>query len=306
MTIGGGFGGGNTSGTTFTDNLLSGTAGDNSTVVGCEDFGQGNTLATVDSNGALISGNVFTGQTARFATQLRARGPNSIITGNSFFQDGLIGLACYSFTQEVGADLGTIGGQNTYDRTTLFVNDAADTTGAICVNPDGACCTDGPGTDSPCEILSEDNCDLGDGLFLGRGTECSPDIDCEVLIVTFESISAVAGPDGVSIRWTTASEIDTVGFQVLREGPDGRIKRLSHVGAMVPGVGNGIMGGSYEVLDDSTEASRATHYYLVDYDIFGRATQHGTVRRRPRRAHPAGKPRTARAIALNPQSYLFA
>jgi hypothetical protein len=82
---------------------------------------------------------------------------------------------------------------------------------------DGACCDNGPGTESDCVIATKDECEAGRGLFLGNGTECADDLDCVVLLVTFDSLSAVATADGVRVAWTTVTEIDTVGFRVLRE-----------------------------------------------------------------------------------------
>ena len=77
--ISGGSGGGNTSNVTFTNNVITGTSG------GTNASGdpQGNTLVTIDSNGATITGNQFMGTTSRFATSLRARGPNTTINGNT-------------------------------------------------------------------------------------------------------------------------------------------------------------------------------------------------------------------------------
>ena len=137
FVIGGGTGGGNTSDTTFAYNLLSGTAGGTSTVAGCEVFGQGNTLATVDSNGATITGNYFNGRTARFATSLRARGPDTTISDNEFSSNGLIGLACHSFTVETGETLGGIADANEYDSDVDFFGGggmlpSSATSGSIC------------------------------------------------------------------------------------------------------------------------------------------------------------------------------
>jgi hypothetical protein len=108
-------------------------------------------------------------------------------------------------------------------------------------------------------------------------------------------MSAVAGAGGVWIRWTTAAEIDTVGFRVLRESPDSRGKALQQVGSVVPSSGFALAGASYELFDSSPEAARATAYFIEDIDIFGRATLHGpiAVDRGTRQARPAADHRTA-------------
>ncbi|MEZ5776087.1 MAG: calcium-binding protein [Hyphomicrobiaceae bacterium] len=67
---------------TFTNNIISGTAGgissdDNTSA-------QGNTLVTLDVADSTISGNVFTGFTNRFATALRVREDGTVIADNTF------------------------------------------------------------------------------------------------------------------------------------------------------------------------------------------------------------------------------
>ncbi len=63
----------------FTNNQVTGTAG------GSNGGGeQGNTLVTIDADMVTVSGNTFSGFTARFASQLRTRGPNTDIVNNTF------------------------------------------------------------------------------------------------------------------------------------------------------------------------------------------------------------------------------
>jgi len=119
------------SGITFTNNLVTGSAGGCSSsgigVGGCIAVGQeqGNTLVTVDANGATISGNTFSGTTARFATSFRARGPSTTVSGNTFASTGLV-AACttptlpvatgHVFTQATGQTVGSIIAGNSFDR----------------------------------------------------------------------------------------------------------------------------------------------------------------------------------------------
>ncbi|MBX9626524.1 MAG: hypothetical protein K2X82_22175 [Gemmataceae bacterium] len=83
--ISGGVGGGNTSNVTFTGNTITATAGG----LNPSNQEQGNSLVTIDSNGATITGNTFSGTTTRFGYQLRARGPSTTISGNTFNSGGL-------------------------------------------------------------------------------------------------------------------------------------------------------------------------------------------------------------------------
>jgi len=122
VTISGGSGGGSHSDITFTNNTISGAAG------GCNGAGeeQGNTLVTIDADGATITGNVFAGTTTRFATSVRARGPSTTISGNDFDSTGLTSSGCatpilppatgHVFLQSTGEDVATVAGANTYDK----------------------------------------------------------------------------------------------------------------------------------------------------------------------------------------------
>lgn len=165
VVIGCGAGCLNTSNITFTNNVVSGTSGglnddtgdpgaaDNCTTNGapstpCQ---QGNNLVTIDSNGATITGNSFTGTTARFATAFRARGANTTISGNNFDSTGLASTADglgvlpttgHVFIQNIGSDLTTVAGANTYDKG-VWVNGPVGTIGlslelAASVAPSGS------------------------------------------------------------------------------------------------------------------------------------------------------------------------
>ncbi|MCK6555063.1 hypothetical protein L6Q96_10860 [Candidatus Binatia bacterium] len=131
VVISGGSGGGSHSGITFTGNVVSGTAGGCSSsgigVGGCTAVGQeqGNTLVTIDASGATISGNTFSGTTARSATSFRARGPSTTVSGNSFISTGLVASCTvptaplgtgHVYTQATGQTVGSLVAANGFDR----------------------------------------------------------------------------------------------------------------------------------------------------------------------------------------------
>jgi hypothetical protein len=143
--------------------------------------------------------------------------------------------------------------------------------------PEGGCCTDGPGTDSDCIVTTQGECERDGGLFLGNDTECTMDLDCTVLLVTMGSMSATATSEGVVISWTTTTEVDTVGFRVLREESAGREKRIALISPLIPANGNSFTGASYQFLDNSRKSATAIRYYIEEIDAFGRTTRFGAI-----------------------------
>ncbi|VTS08770.1 beta strand repeat-containing protein [Tuwongella immobilis] len=97
---------------TFTNNVISGTAGG----LNASNQEQGNNLVTLDVSNSTISGNTFDGTTTRFGTSLRVRRPGTTITGNIFNSDGLSVATGHLFTQNISQSLADLIADNTFDR----------------------------------------------------------------------------------------------------------------------------------------------------------------------------------------------
>ncbi|MCG6158220.1 beta strand repeat-containing protein [Rubinisphaera margarita] len=113
---------------TFTNNLISGTAGGISSVDGTSE--QGNTLVTIDAANSTIDSNTFSGTTTRFGTSLRVRRPGTPITNNTFDSTGLGEFAGHIFVQNNDDTLDQIAREsgNTFDRA-AYVDGANGTIG---------------------------------------------------------------------------------------------------------------------------------------------------------------------------------
>jgi hypothetical protein len=102
----------------------------------------------------------------------------------------------------------------------------------------------------------------------------------DVLLIELESFSAsVAEPSGtVTIDWTTASEIDNVGFNVYRRVrlADGTFAPAGKVnGGLIPAEGVDGAGASYSLVDPLPMApGGARAYVLEDVDANGTTTRH--------------------------------
>lgn len=95
------------------------------------------------------------------------------------------------------------------------------------------------------------------------------------LAVMLESFAAQAQPGHVLLTWHTASEIDALGFTVLRS-QSSRVEpeALSFVPAQGPGSGQGF---SYAWQDYKVEPGATYWYWLEDIDLSGAVTRHGPV-----------------------------
>ncbi len=101
--------------------------------------------------------------------------------------------------------------------------------------------------------------------------------------VTLVSFTANrTGVKSVLVRWTTATELNTWGFHLLRSATGNRADAERITATLIPGAGrNG--GASYEWLDTSAEPGVAYSYWLEESELggvtreYGPATTAGTV-----------------------------
>lgn len=102
-----------------------------------------------------------------------------------------------------------------------------------------------------------------------------------VLAVTLNAFDAAQQQDGTTlVNWQTASELDTVGFNVWRSADvSAPTERLN--AALIPALASGTpQGASYE-FSDATANGTAYYYWLEDIDVNGQSTLHGPVLAQP-------------------------
>jgi len=120
---------------TFTNNLLSGTAGGISSDDNVSE--QGNTLATLDAANSTITGNTFAGTTRLFGAALRVRRPDTLISGNVFDSSNM-GLGTEQmFLQNNTTPIESVVPVNTLDRGT-YVHGGSDLSVSITGGADRA------------------------------------------------------------------------------------------------------------------------------------------------------------------------
>ena len=89
-------------------------------------------------------------------------------------------------------------------------------------------------------------------------------------------LASALTPPAVTVEWSTASELNTAGFNVLRgDKPTGPFTRLN--AQVIPASPDPLVGGSY-IFTDTTVAPGQTYYYQLEEVEFGGGTSpQGTV-----------------------------
>ena len=80
----------------------------------------------------------------------------------------------------------------------------------------------------------------------------------------------------VVVEWTTATELNTVGFNLLRgETPAGPFEQANST--LIPAVSDSLTGNSYSFEDEGVEAGKTYFYMLEEIESSGTANQHGPI-----------------------------
>lgn len=85
-----------------------------------------------------------------------------------------------------------------------------------------------------------------------------------------------ATPPAVTVEWSTASELNTAGFNVLRsESPNGPFTRLN--AEIIPASPDPLVGGSYVYTDTNVTPGQTYTYQLEEVEFGGGTAPQGTV-----------------------------
>ncbi|HZY41707.1 MAG TPA: Ser-Thr-rich GPI-anchored membrane family protein [Anaerolineae bacterium] len=89
-------------------------------------------------------------------------------------------------------------------------------------------------------------------------------------------ITTTGGTATVTIEWSTASELNTAGFNLYRgETKDGPFTRIN--ADLIPASPDPLIGGSYIFTDTAVVAGRTYYFQLEDVETNGTATVQGVV-----------------------------
>lgn len=185
---------------------------------------------------------------------------DTVATGDTLTADGF--AVNYDSTPGVFGANATVTVTAPANNTNLYVS------GADHANPDDWASA---GTPTPGEPNGGANTDYIDELRRG-----------DVLLIELESFTATAAHSGapVAIDWATASEIDTVGFNVRRARfEDGRLVPGALVNdSLIPGEGSATSGASYSLIDPMPVGDAPRAYFLIELDANGKRSPYGPFR----------------------------
>jgi len=89
-------------------------------------------------------------------------------------------------------------------------------------------------------------------------------------------VVTATGSATVTVEWSTASELNTAGFNLYRgETQDGPFTRIN--AELIPASPDPLIGGSYVFTDTAVVAGRTYYYQLEDVETSGAATVQGVV-----------------------------
>lgn len=100
------------------------------------------------------------------------------------------------------------------------------------------------------------------------------------LPVSLSSFSAMATTNRVTLKWVTESEVENVGFEILRaHEKEGNYREISSYqnNSTLKGQYNTSQRTSYQFVDQMVIQGQTYWYKLVDVDIHGVRTEHGPV-----------------------------
>ena len=94
--------------------------------------------------------------------------------------------------------------------------------------------------------------------------------------VELTSFSAINRGLEVELHWSTATETENMGYNILRaEAENGEFKQIND--AIIPGAGNSNAANNYIFVDKTVEPEKNYHYQLADVNFKGQSCLHGPI-----------------------------
>jgi hypothetical protein len=122
------------------------------------------------------------------------------------------------------------------------------------------------------------------GCNLNINTCCPDSTCCTPNAIELSSFTAEPGNGSVTLQWTTETEPDNAGFNILRANKEnGDYEQINE--SLIPSEGSDTQGASYEFVDNDVQNGKKYFYKLEDIDLDGISTMHGPLMVKPKKIH---------------------
>ena len=119
---------------------------------------------------------------------------------------------------------------------------------------------------------------IDDGTGIVLGTSIIETLQTDVpLAVTFASLTALTSNSSVTIKWSTESEIDNLGFNIYRATEKNPIKTKLNATLMSAQSPGSVQGAIYAYTDDTVEQDVTYFYWLESVYLQGLSSLNGPV-----------------------------
>jgi hypothetical protein len=97
------------------------------------------------------------------------------------------------------------------------------------------------------------------------------------VLIVVGMLLAFSNPGGVTITWETASEVDTMGFNLLRAEGSNQEPFQQINAEVIPARGDPLTGTEYQVEDRNVEPGRLYFYQIEEIEWTGTRAQHPEI-----------------------------
>ncbi len=98
-----------------------------------------------------------------------------------------------------------------------------------------------------------------------------------MLVAIIFLASCRAAPAPILVEWTTATQVNTAGFNLYRSSqPDGPFVRINAY--LIPASMSPLSGGKYKYEDRAVTPGQTYYYKLEDVELGGAKAEHGPIR----------------------------
>ncbi|MBA3942940.1 MAG: DUF3494 domain-containing protein [Herpetosiphonaceae bacterium] len=93
--------------------------------------------------------------------------------------------------------------------------------------------------------------------------------------ISLVSFTATPAGQAIVVQWTTATELNTVGFNLYRSVDGERKDAVRVTPSMIPAEGNGIVGSTYAWTDTNVQKGSTYSYWLQETETAGTTNEYG-------------------------------